>query len=236
MRPKSQIQSRDDLIVQYQEYVRSLVGQMIQAMGLPSSHFDEFVAAGFLGLVEAAERYRNESGVEFRNFAYLRIRGAVIDSIRACSDLSGRAYHHARALKAANELRSSELEELQCDKLVAQDGKGSLVRVLEYSARVALAFRLNFDHSETQASGAGEQSSTPEVLLSGKQQARLLRKLLTDLPEKERFIIEQHYFQDKSFMEISREHPSLSKSWISRLHSRALSLLKEAYVESTSIA
>ena len=233
MKPKPKNTIRDDLIIEYQEYVRSLVGQMVQAMGLPSAHFDEFVSAGFLGLVEAAERFRPDSGVEFRNFAYLRIRGAVIDSIRACSDLSGRAYHYAQALKRANELRSSEVEE---DALAPVEGKGSLARILEYSARIAMAFRLSLDNSDGQLSQEGPHISNPEVLVSDRQEAILVKRLLAQLPDKERLIIEEHYFNDKSFIEISREYPSLSKSWISRLHTRALTLLKEAYVESTPSA
>lgn len=234
MKPKTDISSRDDLILEYQVYVRSLVGQMIQAMGLPTSHFDEFVASGFLGLVEAAERYRPDSGVEFRNFAYLRIRGAVIDSIRACSDLSGRAYHNARALKAANELRSSEIEEIRPTSSENSSKRG-LANILEYSSRVALAYRLNLEHSDTQPNEE-ERGVTPEAILEKQQESLQLKKLLSRLPEKERLIIQEHYFNDKSFIEISREHPTLSKSWISRLHSRALTLLKEAYVESQAIA
>jgi RNA polymerase sigma factor for flagellar operon FliA len=47
------------------------------------------------------------------------------------------------------------------------------------------------------------------------------------LPEKERTIIEQYYFHDRKFSDIATQSAGLSKSWVSRLHDRALATLKE---------
>jgi DNA-directed RNA polymerase specialized sigma subunit len=56
--------------------------------------------------------------------------------------------------------------------------------------------------------------------------------LVATLPEKERMIIEQHYFHDRSFVEIANNYAGLSKSWVSRLHDRALSILRAKMVAS----
>jgi ABC-type nitrate/sulfonate/bicarbonate transport system ATPase subunit len=80
-------------------------------MGLPQRHRDDFISAGLLGLVEAAGRFDAGRGSDFRAFAFLRIRGAVIDHIRASCEISGYAYQVLKALESAQELRTQSLEE-----------------------------------------------------------------------------------------------------------------------------
>lgn len=221
---------RDALIVEYQNYVHHVVGYLVQSMGLPSQFYDDFVAAGYLGLVEAAQRFDFDSKCPFKNFAFLRIRGAVIDSIRECSELSGKAYRYARALQAADSLRN-ELSQQE----LATGGATALGSVLDYAARSILAYRLTQGSTVAGMSGAAEFSENPEAQLEQKQSAQDFRSLVATLPAKERLVIEEYYFNDKSFAEIAEQHEGLSKSWISRLHSRALARLQQTLSEREAI-
>ena len=219
---------RDDLIEEYRQYVHYVVGYLIQSMSLPGQFFDEFVAAGYLGLVEAAERFDFDSGRPFKNFAFLRIRGAIIDSIRECSELTGKAYRYARALRAAEELRQS----LTCDAETARtsapsEAKAQLGAVLDYAGKSVMAFRLTLTECENRISTRDAYGENPEVLLSQKQNVKMFRTMVATLPKNERLVIEEYYFNDKSFSEIADAHAGLSKSWISRLHARALQRLLE---------
>ena len=69
---------RKNLVEEFQEYVHAVVGRLMRAVNLPTHMEDEFVAAGYLGLVEAASRFDRDSGKKFKSYAFLRIRGAVI--------------------------------------------------------------------------------------------------------------------------------------------------------------
>src|SRR5437868_836485 len=95
---------RDCLIEEYQSYVHQVARKLIHLMNLPFELLDEIVSSGYVGLVEAAERFNASQGVDFRTYAFLRIRGAMIDNIRNTSDLTGKAYKSAKALKAVQEL------------------------------------------------------------------------------------------------------------------------------------
>ena len=99
---------RDALVEQYQGYVHATVRKLIKFMGLPANRFDDFVSAGYLGLVEAAGRFDAQANDNFQNYAYLRIRGAIIDSIREGSELKGVGYKRAQALAAAHDVRMEE--------------------------------------------------------------------------------------------------------------------------------
>lgn len=215
--------SRDQLIKRYRGYVVQLVKRFERVFGLPPEQHDEFIAAGYMGLVEAANRFASNQGTDFRSFAYLRIRGAVIDAVRETSELSGSAYRYARALAAMNELREQQLSEEQRDRLG---------QIKEYAAQGALAFRLAFQDHEVEASEFYQEDVLDQQeLVERRTLSSRLRQAVKKLPEKEQLIVEEYYFAGKPFVQIVEENESMSKSWVSRLHRRALKNLRELYEE-----
>jgi len=231
-RPSSE--ARDGLVAGYKRYVNHIVGALIKALNLPQELFDDFVAAGYLGLVEAASRFDFESGSDFKSYAYLRIRGAVIDSIRETSELSGRAYRFSKALQAAQELRERLITD-RAAEVETKDEQDKLASVLEYAAKGALAFRLSLYEAESEVTAIEDESANPETNMENREELGKLRELIKDLPLKERIVLEGYYLQEKSFSQIAAENEGMSKSWVSRLHDRGLSLLKELYVASLEV-
>lgn len=240
--PMARAAARNSLVEEYQEYVHAVVLRMIRQMGLPAALFEEFVSAGYLGLVEAASRFDAESGAEFRNFAFLRIRGAVIDSIRECSELSGKGYRFARAIHSMHDLRAEKDRELIANSEIHRSDSAErereeqqrLGRILDYLAAGALAFRLNSSFIDDDAVCISTMEN-PELLCARRQEQLRIRGIIAELPEKERLVIEKYYLEGRSFREISSEHSGMSKSWISRLHARALKRLRDRYLQITEL-
>lgn len=220
--------ARDKLIEEYREYVHCIVGTMVQSMGLPVQFFDEFVAAGYLGLVEAASRFDYASGRDFKSYAFLRIRGSVIDSIRECADTSGKAYRYVKALQAAHNLR----EEGGADAAQSESSKDeALAAVFDFASKGVLAFRLSVDDAEEELYTEIGSPSTPEEVLGRRRKIEKIKGIVATLPEKERLVIEEFYFKDRSFTEIADGPSGLSKSWVSRLHTKALQLIQDKLLE-----
>ena len=219
MDQRATAEKRHGLIEEYREYVHYVVAKMMQFMKLPTESYEEFIAAGYLGLVEAAERFDATAGYDFKSFAYLRIRGAVIDSIRECSELTGAAYRCARVLQAMQMDREQQLI-LAGDEHPAEQ----LAEIVSFVARGGIALRLALSDAELELC---ETLPDPEAQLSNKQQCARFRSLVALLPDKERMVIQEHYFNGKSFTQIAAEQQGISKSWISRLHTRALNRLRE---------
>ena len=217
--------SKRQLVIEYQGFAVNIARKLIRVMGLPQEFEEEMVSAGNLGLVEAADRFDQASNCDFKCFAFLRIRGAIIDSLRKSSALSGSAYSYAKALAALQDVRESEWDDSGARSTSGDSGE-RLGRVLEYAAKGALAYRLSFEDDQLEVKG-GEES--PESLLQRKQSALLCRELVAQLPTKERVIVERYYFQGHSFSEIASSEEGMNKSWVSRLHTRALGRLKDMY-------
>lgn len=223
----SQLCERDALIQQYHSFVEGLVSRLIRAMGLPQRHRDDFIAAGFLGLVEAAGRFDASRGSDFRSFAFLRVRGAVIDHIRASCDLSGYAYQMLKALEGAQDVRERSLEARRSQANQLSSAGAEAVEVLSKSA---IAMALSHASSEFNQH-AQKCSSDPENELFKKQLAKKIHAALATLPEKERTIVEQYYFRDLTLHQVAERYSGLSKSWVSRLHDRALEMLRDNLVQ-----
>ncbi len=213
---------RDALIEEYRGYVKVVVARLIRTMGLPLALKEDFVASAYVGLIEAAARFDSSRGLEFRYYAYLRIRGAVIDHIRVACQLSGHAFRRFRALEIVHETRQREVE----GKLSGKSGDASQPTAMEVLERSLVALRLatTLDGDTIEAH---QERHNPERALQAKQEAKNMRAIVATLPEKERTIIEQYYFHDRKFVEVAEQFSGLSKSWVSRLHDRALDILRE---------
>ena len=173
---------RDKLICEYKDYVNSVVGTLVKAMGLPMQLFDEFVSAGYLGLVEAASRYNPSTGGDFKTYAYFRIRGAVIDSIRECADNSGKAYRYIKALQASHTMREDTMEVEGYTSTSGDSNSGgsrdeALAEVLDFAAKGVLAFRLSVDDAEEELYNELGSPTTPEEFLNYFQSNLLKSKL-----------------------------------------------------------
>lgn len=201
------------------DWVRSIAGRLIRRLGLPASEYDELVSAGYLGYVEAAGRYDPESGKKFEHYAVLRVRGAIIDAIRKNCHLSGRAYRYMKALEAVQDMRESDMESAE-----AQTESGSLTRALSMVSQGALTYQLSVD--EIQASGYEpvSEDDNAEEMLAEKQSSVHLRERVAELDDEERSIVVGYYFEEKPFATIAEEL-GVSKSWISKVHKKALQKL-----------
>lgn len=219
---------RDRLIAEYHDFVEFLVARLIRAMTLPVTLREDFIAAGYLGLVEAASRFDPGKGSDFRSFAFFRIRGAVIDHIRDSCYLSGHSYRMLKALESANEIRGSQLEARRHRPGSARERAGEAVDAM---SKGAVAFKILRGREASEATD-DIAASDPERDVSAKQVSTKIRQIIATLPEKERIIVEQYYYNDLKLTEIAEQYSGLSKSWVSRLHERALEMLRSRLVAS----
>ncbi len=223
--------SKHDLILESRAFAALVVKRVVKSMSLPADVLQDLNAAADSGLVDAAESFDPNKGVEFKQFAYLRIRGAVIDAVRQVSSLSRNAYSYQKALEAVQNLRESDIETVQSHATRNLSGDEMLAKVFDIAADGALAFRLSFEEVEVEANDEANHDLNPEEEFNRQKIRKKLLAAIATLSEPERLIIESFYFHDKSFIDIANEESGLSKSWVSRLHKKALEKLREAAVE-----
>src|SRR5882672_10304022 len=102
-------QDKNGLVEQHLSLVQAIARKVKKTLG-SSIEYDDLVAYGSKGLVEAADRYDSRPGVAFTTFAYYRIRGAMFDGLRTMGWYSRADYARYRAEERANEYLQSHAD------------------------------------------------------------------------------------------------------------------------------
>jgi RNA polymerase sigma factor FliA len=209
------------------DLVPVIARQVARELGMQLSNVDDLEGEGREGLFTAAQRFDPERGVPFRRFAGHRVRGAMIDALRRESTLPRRARERLRALDSALRLNEAASEDLAAPTPPGTTTSSLDARLAEHLANLATAIATGL---VAESATEGEQPSaidplpSPEESLARAELRTLIRSEIAALPEQERQLIDRHYFQGDRFDHVAAEL-GLSKSWASRLHSRAIGRL-----------
>ncbi len=188
---------------------------------------DELKSYGHEGLMMAARRFNPSLEVPFRAYASYRVRGAMIDGVRKNSALPRRLYEKLRMMDAAN--RYSEDSAAEGVQRPPGESPADAQRLLdEHLARMATAMAAGM----VRPSAIGEDGEltsvsdtrSPEEEMEYAQLRALLKGQIATLPEDEQELVRRHYFEGERFDHVAQDL-GLSKSWASRLHTRAIGRL-----------
>lgn len=212
---------RDQLIVENLTLVRHLVGKLVAELP-PGVDLDNLESAGVLGLVEAAHRFDPERGVQFKTYAYTRIRGAVLDELRRNCPLPQHMLQQtARVRQAYEELPPP----VTTHDLAVATGL-SEAEVADCLAAIRMTRLLSWEEHGEPLGTRLDDPRRPDRLAEKEEQRRLLTEALAELDERERLIVTLYYLEDLRLKEIG-EVLKLSESRISRLLNAALFHLGE---------
>lgn len=220
----AELRRRNTLIDQYMPFAASIANRVCQTLS-STVEYEEVLCNARLGLLEAAKRFDEAQEVDFKTFAYYRIKGAIYDGLRRSGWLPRTLYAKMKFEEAANEYlqqrslyrpekieKDGEIVEGEAEKEVTQTVSG-----LASIYIVSLDASEDIDIEDENALNMEQRAEFMEV-------RQKMRDAIGILPEKEKKLVMMYYFQNKTLEEIG-ERMGLSKSWTSRLHARALALL-----------
>ena len=216
------------LIEQHRPFVRALAVEI--ARGLPSYiELEELVACGNLGLVEAAQRYDPRYRTNFRTFAYYRIRGAIYDALRNMGPLSRGEYARARFATNANDLVQTIADDQRSSVESASQTLDDEIATTQTAIDALIpVYLLSIDSEQLPEFVDGHTSVLSRI--EQEELASLARSMVEHLAADDRRIIEEIYFKNRTISKVAVDM-GISKSWASRLHSRAISRIREIMEE-----
>lgn len=223
---------RDQLIRQYSPLVKYVVSRL--AINLPVIlDLDDVLSYGAIGLLDALDRYDPARGVKFETFAIARIRGAILDALRALDPVPRSARQKVHEIERAFATLSDQLGRQPSDAEVAQYLEMDPERyeqALQYGncTIVSLDSLLEGDEEDgTPISRALEDHGQPSPpdRVAEREAFFQLRSALRQLPERERLILALYYHEELTMKEISRVL-RISESRVCQLHARALAVLR----------
>ena len=224
---------REAAIKQYAPLVKYVVGRL--AIGLPAIlDYEDILSYGTIGLIEALDRYDDSKGVKFETYAISRIRGSIIDALRALDRLPRSVRQKAKKLEAIHASYSLEHgREPTDDEVAAAMG----LTIEQYNqalvdcswVTVSLDGLLDRDNNDDGSAPTELPADPNEEDFTQRLEKRQLVEALTgavkQLPEREWLIVSLYYRDEMTMKEIA-QILEISESRVCQLHGRALSRLR----------
>ena len=209
------------------ELVEITSRQTLRALG-SVVELDELRSYGREGLLDAARKFDTERGVPFRAYANFRVRGAIIDGIRSAAQLPRRAYERLNGLSAALKVSEGAAD----DTFATPSASGTRAQADQALGDHLAAMTAAMAVGLIAPAGVGEEgeriqvstAENPEEAVSRVQLLALIGSAIEGLPTEEAELVRRHYLEGERFDQVAQSL-GLSKSWASRLHSRAMQRL-----------
>ena len=227
--------AREELVLANLPLVRFIVRRLPVAL-LPDLGEEDLVSVGALALLRSVDDFDPERGVAFATFAVPRIRGAVLDELRAHDRVPrsvrqrARAIERARRALAQDGLATPSLDEIGRETGLAPD------EIERTVAAAGLRPQWSLDGQGRTASEGGDRgllggaadptAPPPLAALLADERKALLAEAVEALPEADRRVVTLHYQRDVRFKDIARRL-AVTKARVSQIHARALGRLRE---------
>jgi RNA polymerase sigma factor for flagellar operon FliA len=224
---------KDEIIIEYAPLIKYIAQRI--ASRLPSNvELDDLISCGVIGLMDAIEKFDPTRDNKFKTYAEFRIRGSILDELRAQdwvprsvrekAKLVERAYAKIESAKG-----SPATDEEMCKELsINQD---EFYDLLNKSKSVSV---LNIDDSASFNKGdkklisglmEDNKNSNPFNAVANKGSRDKIKEGIAQLPEKQRLVLSLYYYEDLNLKEIGQVL-NVTESRVSQLHTQAIMKLK----------
>lgn len=231
--PSAVTYNKNDLLKRFAPLVRHVVERVAATLPRNVDHEDLY-SAGVLGLLDAHAKFDAKKGVKFETYAVWRIKGAVLDQLRALDWASRSMRRKARNLDGVTRKLDQKLGRAASEEEVARELKMSREDFYRLLDHVRGAVLVSLDEAR---SNDGDDQGTladhladPNVVdlesrLEDDQTRRMLLGTIDLLPEQERLVVALYYYEHLTLKEIGRTL-GISESRVSQVHTRAMARLR----------
>ncbi|NYI08419.1 RNA polymerase sigma factor WhiG [Allostreptomyces psammosilenae] len=226
---------RDQLILHYSPLVKYVAGRV--GVGLPSNvEQADFVSSGVFGLIDAIEKFDPERAIKFETYAISRIRGAIIDELRALDWIPRSVRQKARAVEQAYTVLEARLRRTPTEPEVAREMGITTEELHAIFGRLSLANVVALDELLQVGQDGGDKLSlvdtledtaadNPVEVAEDRELRRLLAKAISTLAEREKTVVTLYYYENLTLAEIGQVL-SVTESRVSQIHTKAVLQLR----------
>ncbi len=217
-------QKRDEIVLQYIPLVYRIVNQVVSYLQPPLSK-EDLVSAGTIGLIKAAMNFDPAKDAEFKTYAYIRVRGAVIDEFRGWSFTPPRVKKLLTQARTLSEQMFHKHGVFPTEQELADEmgiDQEKLYRVFE-SARAGHFLSLNGmdDEGSNFEQFLAFDAEQPDSNIEREELKSHLAEAIGNLPEKQRRVIMLYYHQELTMSQVA-EVLEVTEARVSQLHAAAL--------------
>jgi RNA polymerase sigma factor for flagellar operon FliA len=227
--------AREQLILNYSPLVKFVAGRV--SVNLPQTvDSADLISYGLFGLIDAIEKFEPQRGIKFETYAIQRIKGAIIDELRALDWVPRSVRARAREVERAIVTLESRLKRTPEDAEVADELGIPLRQLQDLFTKLSYTAVVSFDEvwapsaeREEKTSLAStlrdEDADNPVAIFEAEELKDVLAEAIEHLPEREKTVIVLYYFKGLALKEIG-QILGVTESRVSQLHTKAVLRLR----------
>jgi RNA polymerase sigma factor for flagellar operon FliA len=227
-------EARERLILHYAPLVKYVASRV--ATGLPASvEQADLVSYGMFGLMDALGKFEPGRGNKFETYAIPRIKGAIIDELRAMDWVPRSVRFKARELEKAHTDLESMLKRQPSEKEMSERLGISVRELHEVVSQISFVSVLALDEMVSVGADRGEQVSLLDTLadknldptsgVEGQETRGMLAAAINSLSEREKIVVTLYYFEGLTLAEIG-EILGVTESRVCQIHTKAVGGLR----------
>jgi RNA polymerase sigma factor for flagellar operon FliA len=231
--------AREKLILHYAPLVKYVASRV--ATGLPASvEQADLVSYGMFGLMDALGKFEPGRGNKFETYAIPRIKGAIIDELRAMDWVPRSIRFKAREIDKANADLEAMLKRQPSEKELAERLGVTLRELHDVVSQISFVSVLALDERVSVGADRGEQVSLIDTLadkgidptqgVESQETRGLLAAAINDLSEREKIVVTLYYFEGLTLAEIG-EILGVTESRVCQIHTKAVGVLRGQLTE-----
>jgi RNA polymerase sigma factor for flagellar operon FliA len=226
---------RERLILHYSPLVKYVAGRV--GVGLPPNiEQADLVSYGIFGLIDAIEKFDIARAIKFETYAISRIKGAIIDELRAIDWIPRSVRYKAREVEKAYAALESRLHRTPTEPEVAAELGIGLEELHQIFSQVSFVNVIALDELLNVGGERGDKLSLVDTLEDTKAEdpvmafeteetKYLLARAINTLPEREKIVVTLYYYEGLTLAEIGQVL-GVTESRICQMHTKAVLQLR----------
>jgi RNA polymerase sigma factor for flagellar operon FliA len=234
--------ARDALILHYSPLVKYVAGRV--AVGLPANiEQADLISYGIFGLIDAIDKYDPQRNIKFETYAISRIRGAIIDELRAIDWVPRSVRFKAREVEKAYSALENKLKRPPSEAEIAQEMGVSVEELNHIYTQLSSVSLVALDELMSLEGEKGDKLSLLETLEDTKtanpmeafestEMKDILSSAINRLPDREKQVVIFYYFEGMTLAKIG-EILGVTESRVCQIHTKAVLALGSKVKELT---
>jgi len=227
--------ARERLILNYSPLVKYVAGRLSANLP-PTVENADLISYGIFGLIDAIEKFDPGRGIKFETYAIARIKGAIIDELRALDWVPRSIRAHAREIERAYIALENRLRRVPRDAEVAKEMGISSRELQNIFTKLSYTSVVSFEELWSTGGERDEKTSLigtiqddtaedPVTTFESTEIKDILAGAIDRLPEREKIVIALYYYEGLTLKEIG-EVLGVTESRVSQLHTKSVLRLR----------
>ena len=226
--PQNKSEVREELVNELMPVIKNLAYKMSFGFNDPDL-MDELISAGVLGLLESYERFIPKLGTKLSTFAYLRIKGAMIDELRSRGWTTRTQHAKVKQIeKVINQLENNlgrhpdEQEIVDFMGIDIDHYHSMLKNIINVKIlNIDEIFEIAGEEKDKVVQYITDNTESPDDFVYLKQIKSILAKEIDNLPEKQKMVLSLYYHEELNMKEVASVL-GITEARVCQIHTQAI--------------